>query len=113
MRSIDLGHFDAMTGGDRDLQTEVLRLFAIQSELWVRLLSPDAPETVWRDAAHALKGSANGIGAFALAEACAEAEDAAKVMLARAEVARKLMIVREQLDGCLRDIEELCAAQRP
>jgi HPt (histidine-containing phosphotransfer) domain-containing protein len=102
---IDMSHFEAMTCGDKSLQKEVLGLFRVQSELWMRLLNPDAPETVWRDAAHSLKGSARGIGAFDLAEACAEAEDVAKVLSNRQDVARRLEIVRARLQACLSEIE--------
>lgn len=75
---IDCDHFHTMTGGDRDLQSEVLAIFAEQSELWRRLLIPDAPVHTWRDAAHTLKGSARGLGLWALAEACETAEALAR-----------------------------------
>lgn len=74
---IDTGHFHAMTGGDPDLQAEIIALFSEQAEIWARLLIPDAPVQTWRDAAHTLKGSARGLGLWLLAKACAEAEELA------------------------------------
>lgn len=81
MQAVDLfdqEHFRHMTGGDRDLQVEILGLFRAQAQLWSRLLIPDAPVHTWRDAAHSLKGSARGLGLWALAEACETAEAMAK-----------------------------------
>lgn len=74
----DRAHFAHMTGGDAALQAEIVAIFRAQTELWVRLLIPDAPTAVWRDAAHTVKGSAKGLGLWALAEACERAEDLGK-----------------------------------
>jgi HPt (histidine-containing phosphotransfer) domain-containing protein len=72
----DTAHFAHMTGDDRALQLEILALFRGQVGAWETLLRPDAPGASWRDAAHTLKGSARGIGLWALAEACETAEAA-------------------------------------
>jgi len=53
------------------LQREVARLFCDQLPQWRASLT-DASR--WRDGAHAIKGSARGIGLPALAEACEFAE---------------------------------------
>lgn len=71
---VDMHHFQAMTGGDEDLQSELIDLFSEQAEIWARLLIPEAPVQTWKDAAHTLKGSARGLGLWPLAQACAEAE---------------------------------------
>ncbi|MDX2237733.1 MAG: Hpt domain-containing protein [Hyphomonadaceae bacterium] len=71
---LDEEHFGMMTGGDAALQAEIVTLFRAQAELWTRLLVVDAPVQTWRDAAHTLKGSARGLGLWALADACAQAE---------------------------------------
>jgi HPt (histidine-containing phosphotransfer) domain-containing protein len=64
--AIDLGHLARMTLGERELEREVLTLFAQQStDLLARL------EKLPREGAslaHTLKGSARAIGAFAVAE---------------------------------------------
>ena len=65
--AIDIEHLGRMTLGERELEREVLTLFAQQSaDLLVRL------EKLPREGAslaHTLKGSARGIGAFAVADA--------------------------------------------
>ena len=69
---IDLDHLARMTLGDAELENEVLAMFAEQS---IRLIS--AMSALPADAsalAHKLKGSARGIGAFAVADAAAQLE---------------------------------------
>ncbi|MGE3301546.1 MAG: Hpt domain-containing protein [Hyphomonadaceae bacterium] len=73
----DAAHFDMMTGGDRTLQAEIAALFRAREAEWRVLFAPAHPGESWRDGAHTLKGSARGIGLWALAEACAAAEAAA------------------------------------
>lgn len=74
----DQGHFAMMTAEDQSLQVELIQLFRQQAVLWRRLLIPDAPTHTWRDAAHTVKGAARGLGLWALAEACENAETLAK-----------------------------------
>jgi HPt (histidine-containing phosphotransfer) domain-containing protein len=75
-RPIDLVHLSHMTLGDRSLERDVLILFERQIQILMeRIESGAAP--VAAAAAHTLKGSARSIGAFALARAAAEVEDAA------------------------------------
>jgi HPt (histidine-containing phosphotransfer) domain-containing protein len=70
--AIDLDHLQRMTLGEKELEREVLMLFAQQStDLLARL------EKLPREGAslaHTLKGSARGIGAFAVAEAADDLE---------------------------------------
>lgn len=70
---IDLLHFEAATFGDRALQDEVLTLFEAQT---VKLLATirDGDGKARAEAAHALKGAARGIGAFAVADEAEEIE---------------------------------------
>ena len=75
---IDRAHLDRMTSGDRDLQVEVLGLVREQASMWVRLLDPGNETADWLVAAHTIKGSARGIGAWELARICGAAEEAAK-----------------------------------
>ena len=71
---LDLDHLARMTLGDAELEREVLAMFAEQSQ---RLVSAMAALPADAGAlAHKLKGSARGIGAFAVAEAAAELEAA-------------------------------------
>jgi HPt (histidine-containing phosphotransfer) domain-containing protein len=64
---IDLGHLKRMTLGDAGLSREVLAMFSLQAGRLVEMLAsrPEDVETV----AHTLKGSAQAIGAFAVADA--------------------------------------------
>jgi hypothetical protein len=74
---IDLSHLDRYTGGDRGLNTEILKLFNGQvnnmvGELLGVLQQRDVRK--WRQVTHTLKGAARGVGAFAMGEAAAAAE---------------------------------------
>ena len=100
--AVDFAHLEAYAAGDADLVGEVLGLFRQQAELWLPLLDPTGPADSWRDAAHTLKGSALGVGAFALAQACAEAEAQAGDDLGRR--ALQLDRIRTALDAALHDI---------
>ncbi len=85
--AVDFERLDAYAGGDAALVEEVLALFDEQADLWLRLLE-GGDGGGFRDAAHTLKGSALGLCADALAQACGRAEaqadapDALRQMLA-------------------------------
>jgi HPt (histidine-containing phosphotransfer) domain-containing protein len=72
-RPVDLVHLARQTMGDRDLEREVLDLF-VQQALSVRDSIADADEKERLNLAHGLKGSARGVGAFAVADCAAEIE---------------------------------------
>jgi chemotaxis protein histidine kinase CheA len=78
IQPIDFAHLATYTGGDRALEDEVFALFREQAEMWLRLLTVDAAVEDWMSAAHSLKGSARGVGAFGLAACCEAAERAAE-----------------------------------
>jgi HPt (histidine-containing phosphotransfer) domain-containing protein len=100
--AVDFAHLEAYVGGDRAIAREVLALFSDQARTVLRTLSPTASDDEWRNAAHSLKGSALGIGAFDLAQACSEAE------LARSESAEAkracLSKIADALGQALTDI---------
>jgi HPt (histidine-containing phosphotransfer) domain-containing protein len=100
--AVDFGHLESFAAGDTALIDEVLAMFREQASLWVRLLDPDGPDDGWRDGAHTLKGSALGVGAFALAKACDEAEIGCALDPGRKAV--MLGRVRDALDAALADI---------
>lgn len=75
-RPIDLVHLSHMTLGDRALERDVLVLFERQIQILMGRIEI-GPGPVAAAAAHTLMGSARGIGAFPLAQAAAEVEDAA------------------------------------
>ena len=102
--AIDRDHLRQMTLGDAALEREVLQLFDRQAALLIeRMRSADAKAL--SALAHALKGSARGIGAWQVAEAVGVVERgdeaaggydaalnalAAAVAVARAAIARIL-----------------------
>ena len=103
--AIDRDHLSRMTLGDRGLEREVLQLFDRQAELLVarmRTAEPDALSAL----AHALKGSARGIGAFAVALAAeaierpaahAAADNAAALDRLAAAVAEVRLLIAQVL----------------
>ncbi len=100
--AVDFDYLETYAGGDAGLVEEVLGLFQEQAAIWMRLLDPRAENEAWRDAAHTIKGSARGVGAAGLADACQAAEDAAD----RGPAARDLALaeVRLQMDAVLSGI---------
>ena len=100
--AVDFDYLEGYAAGDQQVVDEVLALFREQASMWLRLLDPAAQGGAWRDAAHTLKGSALGLGAHALAQACGVAEQAADGDLA--ERTLRLERVRDALDLALADI---------
>jgi len=100
--AVDFSYLETYAGNDQGVVDEVLALFREQASLWMRLLDPSAQDQAWRDAAHTLKGSALGVGAGALADACALAEQAAG--MSTVERTLRLERVRNALDAALADI---------
>ncbi|WP_158916016.1 Hpt domain-containing protein [Caulobacter sp. S45] len=100
--AVDFAYLENYAAGDSALVEEVLGLFREQLSMWLRLLDPNGPPQGWRDAAHTLKGSALGVGAFALAEVCGAAEATPDT-----ELGARLMLferIRTAADAALSDI---------
>jgi HPt (histidine-containing phosphotransfer) domain-containing protein len=73
---IDADHLARMTLGDRRLEREVLELFLRQSTMVLERIAEARPAFA-AAAAHTLKGSARGIGAWRVARAAELLENAA------------------------------------
>lgn len=73
-RPIDFAHLSRQTMGDKELEAEVLRLFAREARQLTERLASE-PAAARPQIAHRLKGAARGVGAFAVA-AAAEALEA-------------------------------------
>jgi len=73
---IDASHLERMTLGDRRLEREVLELFVRQTTILLTRIAGAEPPTA-AAAAHTLKGSARGIGAWRVARAAEMLEEAA------------------------------------
>jgi HPt (histidine-containing phosphotransfer) domain-containing protein len=93
-RPIDLTHLARQTSGDRDLEREVLELF-VEQALTVRekIAGANLKERLYL--AHALKGSARGVGAFAIAECACAIEDNPTDRLILKRLARLIDEVRD------------------
>ena len=73
-RPVDLVHLERQTLGNRSLECEVLELFHSRSEIYFQRLKDADEDKAWVDAAHAIKGSARGIGAWHVADSAQAAE---------------------------------------
>jgi HPt (histidine-containing phosphotransfer) domain-containing protein len=107
---IDLVHLSRHTLGDAALETELLRLFEEQARAFAaRLRAPVAQNETARDMArdmeqrivlaHTLKGSARAIGAFALADAAQEYEDALRAGIPDADASPRRLIAALERAG--------------
>jgi HPt (histidine-containing phosphotransfer) domain-containing protein len=72
--AIDLVHLARQTGGDHELERELLALFAQQCVRHLRAIHATDDAQTKMDAAHTLKGAARAIGAWQVAAAAAAIE---------------------------------------
>jgi hypothetical protein len=93
-RAIDRAHLARMTHGERDLEREVLQLYATQADLLFGRMAQSPPAVVGA-LAHTLSGSSRGIGAWQVADAAAAVEvDAAGGRDTAASVERLASAIR-------------------
>ncbi len=94
--AIDRAHLARMTHGERDLEREVLQLYAAQTNLLLgRMVAGPVPPAAIAALAHTLNGSSRGIGAWDVAEAAAALEaDAAAGRDLAASVERLAAAIR-------------------
>lgn len=74
-RAVDLVHLSHHTLGNRELEREILKLFAKQSKIYLERLVKAQSLQDWFEAAHILKGSARGIGAWDVVRLAEKAEN--------------------------------------
>lgn len=72
--AVDLSHLARYTMGNLSLDVEILGLFVGQAPQTIARMEASAEHKRWREAAHTLKGSARGVGAWTLGELAASAE---------------------------------------
>jgi HPt (histidine-containing phosphotransfer) domain-containing protein len=109
LEPIDDAHLARMTLGDRALEREVLTLFAAQSAGLMATLSSWPADAA--ALAHTLKGSARAIGAFAVAEAAADLEDALRA--GEADLAGRLAVLDSAVDDARASIAHRLASPPP
>ena len=66
-RDIDLVHLARQTGGDQELEREILALFRDQCAKLSGAILSASTETARRELAHTLRGAAGAVGAFSVA----------------------------------------------
>lgn len=74
-KPIDLVHLSRLTMGDRNLELDLLKMFAAQISQYQDTLKACVNSAEVKRAAHTIKGAARSIGAFRLSEIAQEAED--------------------------------------
>lgn len=100
-RPIDLDHLSEQTFGDRALCEEVLRLFCTQVQQTASSLKHASMEER-HFLAHAVKGSARGVGAMELADVAAKLESDCENEEALQELFAEIERVREFCASILR-----------
>lgn len=75
---VDLTHLRRYTLGDKQLEIEILGLFAAELPKTLAALKDASTPKAWHVAAHTLKGSARAVGAWRLARAALAAEEQAE-----------------------------------
>ena len=98
---VDRSHLSSMTLDDPALAREVLSLFVSQSQIYLAAFCRATNQQARHEAAHALKGAARGIGAWALGELAGEAcqTDAVSAEALGAEVERVCGHIDELVGG--------------
>ncbi len=74
-KAIDFAYLSRQTAGDRDLERELLVLFAQQCVIHLRAIHGSTDRQMRMDAAHSLKGAARAVGAWQVAEAADRIEE--------------------------------------
>jgi len=97
---LDEGHLRRMTLGDQSLEREVLQVFARQITLMLRRIARAEPGHA-AAAAHTLKGSARGLGAWRVANAAERLEQAAAGLGDMSQAFTELEIAGGEVRGAI------------
>ena len=98
--ALDEHHLREMTLGDQNLEREVLQVFARQISLMLKRIARAEPAHA-AAAAHTLKGSALGLGAWRVAQAAERVEQAATGLGNLAEAIAELDIAAGEVRGAI------------
>src|SRR5277367_1902794 len=94
--ALDEDHLARMTLGDRRLEREVLEIFLRQAAIMLERIAGAEPALA-AAAAHTLKGSARGIGAWRVARAAEQLEYAAGAESSQAKAGQGMDAAIEEL----------------
>jgi HPt (histidine-containing phosphotransfer) domain-containing protein len=72
--AVDYAHLRTQAADSEDVMREVLQMFVDQTGEILSALETASDAKTWKELTHLLKGSARGVGAFAVADAAAAAE---------------------------------------
>ncbi len=108
-QTLDLVHLSRQTGGDAELEQELLVLFADQCARQLATIHDMANRQSRCDAAHTLKGAAFAIGAWEVGEAAAALEHALSDQKEPAELKARLHALDKAATGACAMI---CALQK-
>ena len=108
---IDLDHLDKYVDGDHVLRDEVLAIFVDQVGALIGEMNMKQADEDWRHAAHAVKGAARGVGAWAIGDLCEEAEALVGDASAKLERRSSLLIaLRRKLRESASEIRKIAEA---
>ena len=107
--AIDIEHLSRMTLGELSLQREVLALFDRQADMLLPRIRQGAP-TMAAASAHTLKGSAVGIGAFKVARAVEQVEQAQSLEIRDGAIAAAVDTLAAMLEEAKTEIARLLQA---
>ncbi|MGL5362306.1 MAG: Hpt domain-containing protein [Bosea sp. (in: a-proteobacteria)] len=108
-QTLDLVHLSRQTGGDAELEQELLVLFADQCTRQLAAIHDVANRQNRCDAAHTLKGAAFAIGAWEVGEAAAAIENALSGKDEPSDLKTKLQALEKAATGTCAMI---CALQK-
>lgn len=74
LAAVDYAHLRTQAADSEDVMREVLQMFVDQTGEILSALETASDAKTWKELTHLLKGSARGVGAFAVADAAAAAE---------------------------------------
>lgn len=98
-KAVDYEHLNNQAAGNLPVMREVLDLFVVHTEQVIGELERASDAKSWKLWTHTLKGSARGVGAFAVADAAADAEkhamDKSKIAPVRAAFEEARAFIRQ------------------
>ena len=101
-RPVDLVFLARQTGGDRELEEEVLSLFSRQASKLGHEMRARRTLEARKQNAHTLKGAARAVGAFALAECASRIETDPDNSGSVTDLLREVETVRDYIASLLR-----------